>query len=52
MTEKNETPGTAPVSIPETSEYEAPLIETVITRDELEREVHYAGLPISAPVTP
>jgi len=52
MPEKNETAVTPPVSVPETSEYEAPLIETVISSDELEREVHYAGLPASPPVGP
>jgi hypothetical protein len=50
MTEKNETV-TPPASVPVTAEYEAPVIETVITRDELEREVHYAGFPISV-ITP
>ena len=39
--EKNEAV-TADVSKQE-SEYEAPAVETVMTSDELTREVHYAG---------
>lgn len=31
------------------SEYEAPRIEVIISNEEMEREVHYAGAVISGP---
>jgi hypothetical protein len=43
MAEESKTPATAENTAPETEAYEAPRIETVVTREELEREVHYAG---------
>jgi len=47
MSEKQNTPdeGTPPVD----DGYEAPAVETVLTAEELEREIHYAGVPISVP---
>jgi len=33
------------VEITDNREYEAPAIESVMTADELAREVHYAGFP-------
>lgn len=29
--------------------YEAPAVETVLTAEELEREIQYAGVPMSVP---
>jgi hypothetical protein len=43
MTEKN----LQDVSIVPGDDYEAPKVEVVVTREELEREVHYAGAGIS-----
>jgi len=43
MTEENNTPATPDNAAAETDAYQAPRIETVVTREELEREVHYAG---------
>jgi hypothetical protein len=43
MAEESKTPASAETTAPETEAYEAPRIETVVTREELEREVHYAG---------
>lgn len=36
----------------ENSEYIAPAIETVLSPDDLEREVFYAGAPTSVPPIP
>ena len=33
-------------------EYDAPAIESVMTADELDREVHYAGFPADSTLPP
>ena len=51
MIQDKENPELAPVA--SDSDYAAPRIETVITPDDLEREVHYAGVTDAAsPVQP
>jgi hypothetical protein len=41
--------GAAPREIPAAGPYEAPRIETVLTPEDLEREVTYAGTPSTEP---
>jgi hypothetical protein len=38
---------TVPAS-PKASDYQAPVVEEVVTRDGLEREAAYAGLPVGS----
>lgn len=33
--------------VPLTGEYEAPAVEAIVTLNELEREVHYAGVNVT-----
>ena len=40
---------TQPRKHEQAAEYEPPCIETVLTPEELEREVHYAGGPVPSP---
>lgn len=42
MSERNEQE--AKREIPESTDYEAPAIEQIVTPDGLDREVHYAGV--------
>lgn len=43
MQNEQEVPNAAATT--DSQEYEAPAIESVVTADELTREVHYAGAP-------
>lgn len=43
----DESSSVKPEAVPGSPSYEAPQIETVVTPSDIEREVHYAGFPIS-----
>ncbi len=41
-------PGSTPAEEAKGAEYEAPEVERVMDAEELDREVHYAGSPVSS----
>ncbi len=47
MPEQNPAEVSTDDAIKASANYEAPVIESVVTPDDLEREAHYAGAPIS-----